>query len=343
MAEIKERFHNLDFLKGLCVLFVIITHFSWKDEQRLYFLFPFWVDMAVPIFMILSGYVHSLSYKKHEINTLSDAYDLKNTINKIIRYTIPFLIIYIVEVTLASIEQGYLDEPLKLFYFFLQGTRGPGSYYYPILLQFVFLFPLIYFIIKRLDFKGLILCAAINFSYEILKNAYNIDEDCYRLIIFRYIFVIAFGCYLAIGKKQIKKPVYLTCFGIGVAYIIVYKFIEITPIFTKYWTGTSFLACMYVLPIAAFLISRKGIRFKPLEIIGKASYNIYFVQMVYYEFFSDSVDKSFGYLNQFLLMFITILVCVTIGIVFYYLETPLTKLIISKTNQRFNTKPKLSR
>ncbi len=205
MAEIKERFHNLDFLKGLCVLFVIITHFSWKDEQRLYFLFPFWVDMAVPIFMILSGYVHSLSYKKHEINTLSDAYDLKNTINKIIRYTIPFLIIYIVEVTLASIEQGYLDEPLKLFYFFLQGTRGPGSYYYPILLQFVFLFPLIYFIIKRLDFKGLILCAAINFSYEILKNAYHVEEDCYRLIVFRYIFVIAFGCYLAIGKKQIKK------------------------------------------------------------------------------------------------------------------------------------------
>ena len=327
------RYNNLDVIKGICILLVVFTHFSWSEDDRLRFLFPFWVDMAVPIFMIVSGYVYSLSFEKHGLDTISKSYSIFISSKKVIRYTVPFLLIFILEVILETIKQGHLYSPGSLFYFFLRGANGPGSYYYPVLFQLVFLFPIIYFIIKKFDFNGLIICFIINYIYEILKNAYYINDASYRLLVFRYIFVIAFGCYLAVGKKQIKWQIYLAWFGIGVMYIVLFRFFGITPIFTQYWTGTSFWACMYILPIAAFLISRKNLRFKPLEIIGKASYNIFLFQMVFYGYCSGLVNNLFSFINsKLLLLFLYIMICVTIGIVFYYIETPLTKLIIKMNN-----------
>jgi len=38
--------------------------------------------MAVPIFMIISGYVYAYSYQKNKINSIGEAYLLKNWINK---------------------------------------------------------------------------------------------------------------------------------------------------------------------------------------------------------------------------------------------------------------------
>lgn len=61
-----ERYTVVDVLKGICVIFAIITHYEWSDNQRLLGLFPYTIDMAVPIFMIISGYIMSNSYiKKH--------------------------------------------------------------------------------------------------------------------------------------------------------------------------------------------------------------------------------------------------------------------------------------
>ena len=97
-----RRNHFIDILKGICIIFVIISHFSWTAEERLKYLFPFWIDMAVPVFMIISGYVYSFSYKRNSINRLEDAYLMKNTLSKIVRYTVPFIITYSIEIAWGS-------------------------------------------------------------------------------------------------------------------------------------------------------------------------------------------------------------------------------------------------
>ena len=79
---------------------------------------------------------------------------------------------------------------------YLCGGWGPGSYYYPLMIQFVFVFPIIYFVIKENSRRGLVICLVVNILYEILKWAYEMNIECYRLLLFRYIFIIAFGCYL---------------------------------------------------------------------------------------------------------------------------------------------------
>ena len=59
----QSRLNYLDFYKGICIIFIIITHYSWNDNERLHYLFPFWIDMAVPVFMVITGYVTSLSFQ----------------------------------------------------------------------------------------------------------------------------------------------------------------------------------------------------------------------------------------------------------------------------------------
>ena len=77
-----ERYHSIDFLKGICIVFIIVTHYAWEDSERLRYLFTFWIDMAVPIFMIMSGYVYTKSFLKKDIGTLEKAYNIRNILGK---------------------------------------------------------------------------------------------------------------------------------------------------------------------------------------------------------------------------------------------------------------------
>lgn len=77
----------IDVLKGVCIIFVVITHYYWTEKQRLYGLFPYIIDMAVPVFMIISGYVFSDSYIKKGITCFENAYDISIISKRVIRYT----------------------------------------------------------------------------------------------------------------------------------------------------------------------------------------------------------------------------------------------------------------
>ena len=80
------------------------------------------------------------------------------------------------------------------------------------------------------------------------------------------------------------------------------------------------------MPIISYMIVRLGkIHCKPLEILGKASYNIFLVQMVYY-LVLNNISNLFS--NQWLLLFTSIVVCTIGGIIFYYIETPVTRKIM---------------
>ena len=88
----------LDIIKAFCILFVIITHDQISDAFRLRAFFPFCINMAVPMFMIISGYVYAASFDRNSISKIEDAYTLKFLLPKFIRYTVPFLMMFVVEI-----------------------------------------------------------------------------------------------------------------------------------------------------------------------------------------------------------------------------------------------------
>ncbi len=321
------RYHSIDFIKGIAILFVVFTHYQWTDEQRLKLLFQFWISMAVPAFMIISGFVYSKSYSKHKINTFEKAYSVKGILNKYLRYTLPFAVTFIIEEILFALT-GRNVGIRQFVHDFLIGGVGKGNYYYPIMIQFIFWFPILYFIIKKYDYKGLLICFAINGVYELAQKLYDMSGYTYRLLLFRYTFLIAFGIYLAIGKTKIKKSVYAIGAIISIAYIIVFCYLGVTPLITIHRSGTCFLACLFFCPIAALLIN-SNIHFAPIELLGKASYNIFLTQMVYY------VYAGFMYQRvpmKPLQILINLLVCCVVGVIFYNIETPITKFLIEKAS-----------
>lgn len=91
-----QRNQLLDALKGICIIFVVITHFRWTEEMRLLLLFPFTIHMAVPIFMLISGYVYAASYTRNNVKELVQGWNIRRLRKSFLRYTVPFGICFIV-------------------------------------------------------------------------------------------------------------------------------------------------------------------------------------------------------------------------------------------------------
>ena len=56
--------HTIDVIKGLAIILVLITHYNWTADQRQFVLFPYVIDMAIPIFMIITGFVYANSLRR---------------------------------------------------------------------------------------------------------------------------------------------------------------------------------------------------------------------------------------------------------------------------------------
>ena len=203
-------------------------------------------------------------------------------------------------------------------------------------MQFIFFFPVIYSIIRKYDFNGLVLCGVINFVYEILKSAYGFPVASYRLLVFRYTLLIAYGCYIAMGNYKRRKKLSVFCILVGIFYIIACKYWGVVPPITNYWTGTSFWACLFIIPFAKpIILSKCKNRF--IEVLGRASYHIFLVQMVYY----CGANLVYQLVpNRYLQLIISLVVCVVGGLAFYYIETPITKIILKNIMQYCNTHKK---
>lgn len=85
----KQRIEFLDYLKAVCVIMVIITHYGWEDKTSPFF--TMLINMAVPVFMIVSGYNFAMSNRKKADGNLEKMYGWNMMKPKLIRFLLPFL------------------------------------------------------------------------------------------------------------------------------------------------------------------------------------------------------------------------------------------------------------
>ncbi len=335
-----QRNHFVDVLKGIFIIFIIVLHFPFDIAETRQYLFPFWLNMTVPFFMILSGYVSALSFQKKEIDTIEKAYKWPAIFHKIIRYTVPYAIAFAAE-WIVFRAFGLYQVGIRTYGIFalaldfLRGGKGQGSYYFPIMIQLIFVFPIIYFVIRKYNLKGLGYCFLANAAFEILKTSYGMSETEYRLLIFRYLFVVAAGCFIAVGsvEKNYKTVILsLVCMGTGLGFAYLFSYTPYTPKIITFWQATSFLVCLFIVPGFWWLLRKVHFRFKPLEIIGKASFNIFLVQMIYYNF----AERMYALIpNRAMQLAFNIVNCVVAGVIFYYIEQPVTRFVGKKVMRLF--------
>ena len=121
-------------------------------------------------------------------------------------------------------------------------------------------------------------------------------------------------------------------FAVGFIYILVARYLGYqTKIINNDWRGTSFMAALYIAPIVMYIVYKFGaFSFRPLELVGKASYNVFLTQLVYYSTVPGLITKFTD--NIAIHVLFNVSVCVLAGIVFYLIEDKITKRIIQWLN-----------
>ena len=304
--------------------------------------------MAVPIFMLCTGYVTAMSYDKKHI-TFQEAKSKKQIVPKLVRYTMPFLWFYVAEtiLTFISVETGFLqyisrlDFPYNAGYadkrmtllgtlvFFVAGGRGQhGTYYYPVIMQVVFLMPFVYNVVRK-SANGLWKCFGVTVGLDVLVAlvrhiaGVNVSAGYNRMIALRYVFALALGCYMYIYRENLGKIKWFVMFAVGVGYTFLVTYVpDYTPFVYTSWKYTSAFSMLYIAPVFVMgmkLFSKTQIR--PIEELGKASYHIFMVQILYFNFFAPLVWTAPKSVipNDYVGMAISLVVCLAGGYGYYLL------------------------
>lgn len=329
LAQWNDRWHTVDMLKGVAIICVVLSHVQLTGAQRYILLAPFWMWMAVPVFMVLSGFNFAASIEKAHQRPIK-WFSAPLFMRKLTRFLYPFIIVEVVECCWLL----HLEVPWQnIIHNVLSGGYGPGGYYNSMLIQLVIIFPLLY---AAMEHRPGMLWAAIlaNLGYELICTLLKVSEAFYRLCILRYLGAIAVGISLWQHRDMLMEksrenrsllPEVMAIMGILFLYATCYGGYQ-RVLFLR-WHNTS----LYSIPLAFGIIcltlryetSVSPLKLKisaPLRYLGKASYHVFLTQMIYFDLpWSKTIyqrieGEKFG---VFLSVIIDCAICVAVGCTFY--------------------------
>lgn len=233
-------------------------------------------------------------------------------------------------------------------------VTGPGNYFVTILFQFIIVSPAIYLLYKKSPVIMLLSLFSIDFLFQLIAPHLNIFSEypyLYSGCIFRYFSVIALGFYIhqdliqdnCINLKK-KNRFILICLPLSIIYLIAFFFYyQPFPLFSEMWGFQNIISFFYPLVLTILFLNLKEERFfkknNGLLVIGRSSYHIFLFQILFFGF-GFSFVNIFNQINAFVFSnylfnlcigsILNILFNVGSGLVFYYAEKYLRKMIKGK-------------
>ena len=285
----------IDYLKGVCIIFVIINH-CMPEKIMEYSGFMFWGVSAVPIFLIIQVF-HA--YKKGVITSRPKYQKIWNKI------AWPFFICEII-ICIAFILKLHHTQLSDIYgdvtNWIKSGGYGPGAYYPWIYLQFAVLLPIISPIFKKNIPFLCIIFIIISQSAETACAYFNLPQLAYRLLFLRYIFIFYLGYLLA--TKGYLLNIYTFCaaaFCLIISAIIVYGDYGFSPLLYDFVNPVCHWFCyIYIAYLLLFLLKYiyvqipNGTLMNYLLSSGKYSYEIFLFQIVYFAVADDYIFQFIG-------------------------------------------------
>lgn len=319
----------IDYLKGICIVFVIINHCMPESimENTGFF---FWGVSAVPIFLLIQVF-HA--YKKGVKNA-------KHNYNRLWKKIVwPFFVAEFV-IFVAFIIRDYhftfnyiINDALSLI---KSGGYGPGAYYPFIYLQFAIILPLITWAFKSRKSYLCFVFVIISQLSETACSYFHMPQLAYRLLFIRYIFLFYLGFLLA--YKGFILNLYTFCLAsicLVFSTYIIYSHHNFVPILYDFVNPACHWFC-YIF-IAFFLLFLLRIIYNNFDSVpilkiyvlkaGKYSYEIFLFQIVYFAIADDNIDnllkQHFSYYLAYVLLKILIpVVLCTIPVILYKEKKP---------------------
>lgn len=312
-----KRNINIDFLKAISIMFVILMH-SLPVDKQMQMGRPFIFMQAVPIFMILFGYNSTGSLNR---NGFTEKYNWGYILRKIRGLLIPYTLIWISEFFYFTIVDNYSVG--QLIYSYFTGGEGTGGYFILIMVQAVFLSPILFKVINSYDKLGLLAIFVINVLLE--SASVGVAPENYRLMITRYIFAIALGIYLAKNKDKIKISRWVPLAFVSLLYIYAVEYNDQHFLIEHLWTSQHFPVYFWTFLIVYFVMKVPFKNEHPLiNRIGESSYFIFLIQKVYFIYIWWLLP-GIGYKTNTVL---SLIVCTVVGIGLFYLYKKVTNVLL---------------
>jgi len=276
-----ERDYSLDFAKGIAILSVIFLH----NLPNHHIGSIAWIGQAVPLFLLITGYLTYSGFERGK--TIKNYFSFGNIHNMLNRIFVPFLVI-----TATQCLIYYFFADFSFYRLIRDGGIGPGSYYPWLYIQFWVLLPFIIKIIDTLSIpQSILLFIGLSVVLELLTCILNIPPALYRLLCYKYLFVVVLGC-IAKKAKITMNSLLILLAGISLSFSLVeiYTSLDLEPFFTTQWKGYHWITAFY--PLFLFVLIRQiYIRTGPTKVkslfvlLGKYSYEIFLCQMFIYSIF----------------------------------------------------------
>lgn len=303
----RPYFFQLDVLKAIAIIFVVMDHsLSWDAKSAIGSLF--WERLSIPFFLIVMGFNMGYSFKYHGGTTLRELYSLKYFKHKIVRYVLPFAVLY-----MGSILVGIYFGALNFDPWILLGYLpfwGPGNWFIPLLFGSIVVFPLIYWMFKKQPVLTMIFCFLSEiilqgimyfwFPYPIESVLEGFITSAIRVNVFFFLPAVGLGLWFSEDHNLFSRrnwfmfaylPISLVFMidyttgiisalpnTIGQSFTFIQDYIrgDYTLLFYGY-AAIWFLFAMIMIPKKA-----SGSLQRFIQRIGRASYHILLFQIIYY-------------------------------------------------------------
>ena len=354
VSEERKPYHllQIDLLKGLAIIFVIILHSLPFNEVRIYTFSVFYVWQALPIFVAILALNQGMSFSRKKITTFNGLYSAKYVLNRVRRLVYPFLLIffatlavwitidyYFLKVVSANLLGGLV---IRVFsYFFV------ANWFVPFVFVFILIFPALYWLYLSNPKAVLVASFAVSLAAFLLELAipelmYSSTLSAYlwRYAILRYLFLIVLGIWIikdqTISSDRNKWIIRGACmsvvylFALNVLFILILRAGAPPNInlltsatqncFTFFYTILLLLIGINYLPKV-----KKGLLSQTISFFGRASWHIFLFQAVYIHtvFYAAIIflRYSFNVEQSFVLAtIINVLICCFFGSLFFLLD-----------------------
>ena len=306
---------SLDFVKGLCILLVLLHHTTGEafHENSLFYV---WGYPAVPLFLLIQVFQ---SYK--------NGYESRpwGFLKIWRRAVMPFLIVETLITACYLIFNPNLSWRQYLLGASYWGGTGPGSYYPWIYIQFALLLPLLRPLFRYIRGSWLtIIFLLLAVGGEVACSVVQMPEWMYRLLFIRYVFLIYLG-YLLVEKGVVLNIVTLT---LSVVSLIVLYHLEIKEVDWSPWLYDSkgwrafhwicyfYIAypMLYILCKVFYRLPANGFLENTICALGSHSYAIYIFQLFYFSIIAPYIGEKLlllgnPVLENVLFILLSILLC----------------------------------
>jgi peptidoglycan/LPS O-acetylase OafA/YrhL len=335
-AQKSQYYPAFDFIKGFAIISVVLVHTIPPPVQNL-LLFQFYIGQQVALFFIIMGFTLVLSLNRKKIQGLIGYYSKTYVIDKFWRYVAPFLLIFCI-----SLAAGIYKHQYYLGIFSLMGklpTAGAGNYFVSMLFQFILISPLIYWLYKKSPALMVLVLFSLDLGFQLAAPHIALLSTYPDLtsVILRYLSAIALGVYVAdeffstgrINLRSGKNRFILVLFPVAVFYLILSIFFaQPCPLFPP-WGIQNILSFAYPFVLTVLFINYYPVLKIPNRIsttinsLGRASYHIFLVQMLYFGFnlsFVKFITGSHYAAGLASAVIIDLALTLTAGYIFYLLQ-----------------------